>query len=101
MTDHQLTQQADGSWRCSVCLWSWKQPPVMVCPGVPRYDWGAWPDHAKTQNQLRQERLVPGGPAIGCYYRASRNAKPDPWLWLYDARTALPRNRKLRASNAP
>ena len=93
MTEHQLTQRPDGQWQCRVCQWTWKQRPAMACPGVPRYEWGAWPEHAKTVNQLRQMHLKPQGAPIGCYYRASRNTKPDRWLWLYDVRTAVPTHR--------
>jgi hypothetical protein len=90
---HQL-DKAGARWQCRRCTWSWRSRPTLACPGVPRYAWGAWPAHCRTCKQLYQAGLQPGGPAIGCYYRASKNTK-QPWLWLYDTRTAIARPRKI------
>ena len=87
---HQL-DHSDHRWHCRRCTWSWRTRPTLACPGVPRYAWGAWPAHCRTRTQLHQAGLQPGGAAIGCYYRARDNARSQPWLWLYDTRTATAR----------
>jgi len=100
---HQLTRQDDGRWYCTRCTWSWQRRPAdmspggdghISCPGVPRWTWDGRPDYAKTKTELYAAGYRPNGGPIGCFYRASKNTKPDPWIWYYDARTAVPRSRR-------
>ena len=81
MQQHQLIQK-DGCWYCSVCRWSWKQPPRLQCPGVERFAFGEAPSYYLTVTQLRRLHLKPLDLCRpdGCYWRAGKKT----WLWFYD-----------------
>jgi DNA polymerase-3 subunit epsilon len=92
---HQLERVGSRGYRCALCTWTWTRPPQSLCPGVPRFGW--WPDipeHLRTQTQLRQMGLKPGGPVRGC------TSGHDQWIWLYDAREAVPRRQVTEAQRA-
>src|ERR1700730_14352108 len=84
MTHHQF-QRRQNCWQCKVCQWSWDKKKRSRCPGVIRYEFGAWPAHLKTAGELSRFGLqIPSAPD-GCYYQ-----RLDPhWLWLYDERKAV------------
>lgn len=90
MNTHTLERTDDG-WRCSVCLWDWKQPPVSRCPGIPRMS-AAW---LLTYTQLHKKGLKPvdRDKPDACYYRSSTKE----FIWLYDERLALPRRKETEA----
>ncbi len=87
---HDLKRKLEtGKLHCSVCHWSWKTPPVMECPGVPRYDRDERPQHLLTKTELRARKLKPG-PARGVFYRSAQAGKPTKWCFLYDPAEAIP-----------
>ena len=75
----------------TICAWTWIRPPRSPCPGVPRYGWQAVPDHLKTQTQLEQLGLNPGGQVKGCL-----DGRSD-WYWLYDLSEAVPHRQATEA----
>jgi hypothetical protein len=79
MTNHKFQWNMDG-WQCKVCQWRWKTRKRSKCPGVIRYEFGAWPNHLKTAGELSHLGMnIPSSPD-GCYYQ---RLEPH-WLWLYD-----------------
>lgn len=94
---HQLVQTSVG-YRCAACLWTFKSTKLqLACPGVPRYEWGKWPENLRSRNQLRRMKLVPG-PVRGVCLMMSRIYKGDPWLWLYDVAEATPGGKRAAAA---
>ena len=90
MKAHTLEKIPSG-WRCTVCLWDWKQAPDSRCPGVPRVS----ADYLLTYTQLRKKSLKPPDrdKPDACYYRYSSKE----FIWLYDERQALPRRKETEA----
>ena len=62
------------------CQWSWKTRKRSSCPGVIRYEFGAWPAHLKTAGELSRFGMTIPSLPDGCYYQ---RLEPH-WLWLYD-----------------
>ncbi|MBO3463824.1 hypothetical protein G7B40_001340 [Aetokthonos hydrillicola Thurmond2011] len=54
--NHDLIKTKNG-WECKVCVWQWISKPRTECPGVPRYDWGCYPSHLKTEIDLHKVNL--------------------------------------------
>jgi DNA polymerase-3 subunit epsilon len=67
-----------------VCQWERRKR--SRCPGVIRYEFGAWPNHLKTAGELSRLGMQVPPSADGCYYR---RLEPH-WLWLYDEHKAVP-----------
>ncbi|MBN1286258.1 MAG: 3'-5' exonuclease [Anaerolineae bacterium] len=88
---HQLTLTGDG-YRCEICRWTWKTPPVSRCPGLPRYSWNRWPGHLMTKTQLDRAGYSTGKTALPKPVGVVAFARSrDGWLRLYDVREAVPR----------
>lgn len=85
--EHNLTQNKDGSFSCSVCEWNWSIKPIerWECPGIKRYDWWKAPSNLKTKDQLARKGFRPGSKPEGCYQDAQRNVIMN----LFDERHAI------------
>jgi hypothetical protein len=90
LTKHKTRRDLEsGKLVCSLCLWKWKTKPVSECPGVPRYSWGAQPEHLKTRTELLALKLKPGAAPAACRYRQSKRGTEKAWIWFYDVREAV------------
>jgi len=91
---HHEMEKVEGEYRCTVCLWTWKQSPSSICPGVPRRS----ADYLLTYTQLHTKHLKPVDRAKpdACYYQS----KTREFIWLYDERVALPRRQETEKHKA-
>jgi DNA polymerase III epsilon subunit-like protein len=85
--NHQLTRLPDGQYVCALCRWTWRSPPRSACVGVPRYEYGSWPQGLYTATQLRRMHLKPGPEPDGYYPLV----KAPYHRSLYDITKAAPR----------
>jgi uncharacterized protein YprB with RNaseH-like and TPR domain len=65
--DHQLSRLPDGQCTCALCRWTWRTPSRSACFGVPRFEYGSWPQELFTATQLRRMHLKPGPEPDGYY----------------------------------
>lgn len=91
---HHELEKDEHEYRCTVCLWTWKQSPSGVCPGVPRRS----ADYLLTYTQLYTKHLKPvdRDKPDACYYQSSTRD----FIWLYDERQALPRRQQTEKQKA-
>lgn len=85
--DHQLSRLPDGRYTCALCRITWRTQPRSSCVGVPRFDYGSWPEGLFTATQLRRMHLKPGPEPDGYYPLV----KSPYHRYLYDITKATPR----------
>jgi rubredoxin len=92
---HQLEKNKDG-YVCKVCTWAWKTQPVSSCPGLPRYGYGALPEHLQTFTHLKTKGLQPldRNKPVACV------GTQREWIWFYDEREAVPRRKETAEQKA-
>jgi DNA polymerase III subunit epsilon len=71
-------------YRCTMCQWTWKNPPRSACPEVPCYRVDDLPSYLVSEPELHRRHLQAAGPPDACYFRL----KEPHWLWLFDVRKA-------------
>ena len=96
MTEHQLEQSGEG-FTCAVCGWSWTWQPPANCPGLPIYRWGKYPPHLRTKNQLHNEGFNRGSLLPSPVGVVAAEHQPGGWIFLYDVRQAVPKQRQSEA----
>jgi len=85
--DHQLICLPNGQYTCALCKWTWHIQPRSPCVGVPRFDYGAWPNTLFTVTQLRRMKLKPSNNPDGYYPLVKSPSR----RFLYDIGKATPR----------
>lgn len=85
--DHQLSRLPNGQFTCALCRWTWRAPPRSACFGVPRYEYGSWPQGLYTATQLRRMHLKPAEESDGYYPLVKLPYR----RFLYDSTKAAPR----------
>lgn len=90
---HEVEKQDDGSYRCKLCLVSYKAKPYKPdCQGIPRYNVRKErPEHLYTKTELKRKGKQPNSEPEG-YVRMLNSPY---WIYLYDINKAIPLDQEV------